>query len=147
MPPRQHLAERPRLAVPAHQRVEVVLGRLVVGGADAEVARRATASLDVGLHASGRAGRTASTSNVEVGPALAQPLARPARAFEPADGGRREQVAVDVVRLVDVRLDERDARDARVAGEQVEHGHPAAAGADLEEVGHATHVAVSSEQS
>jgi hypothetical protein len=33
----QHLAERPGLAVAPHQRVEVVLGRLVVGGADAEV--------------------------------------------------------------------------------------------------------------
>ena len=49
----------------------------------------------------------------------------------------REQVAVDVVRLVDVGFDERDAGDGRVAGEQVEHDHPAAAGTDLEDVGHA----------
>ena len=36
----QHFAERPRLAVPAHQRVPVILGRLVVGGTDADVGRR-----------------------------------------------------------------------------------------------------------
>ena len=34
----EHLAERPRLAVAAHQRIEVELGRFVVGCADAEVA-------------------------------------------------------------------------------------------------------------
>jgi hypothetical protein len=43
---------------------------------------------------------------------------------------------MDVVRLVDVRLDEGDAGDALVATNHVEDGHPAAAGADLEQMRH-----------
>jgi hypothetical protein len=43
-------------------------------------------------------------------------------------------VAFNVVRLVNVRLDEGDALDPRVAANHVQHRHPAAAGADLEHV-------------
>ena len=47
-----------------------------------------------------------------------------------------KQMALDVVRLVDVRLDERDVGDARIAAEQVEDRHPAAARANLDQMSH-----------
>ena len=53
-----------------------------------------------------------------------------------ADRGEGKQMALDIVGFVDVRLDERDARDAGVAAEHVQHRHAAAARADLDEMGH-----------
>jgi hypothetical protein len=39
---------------------------------------------------------------------------------------------VDVVRFVNVRLDERDASHSWIVGDEIEHRHPAATGTDLE---------------
>ena len=111
----------------------MVLGRLAVHRADADVAPGGQL-LELGLPR--RVGDVGGERlDVEVGPALLEPLGRQL-GLESADGGGREDVPVDVVGLVHVRLDERHPGDPHVAGEQVEHDDPAAAGADLEDVGH-----------
>src|SRR5207237_1067612 len=62
--------------------------------------------------------------DVEVRPPFLEPPLRQFR-LGLADGAEREEVALDVVRLVDIRLDQRDAGDARVATKHVEDGQPA----------------------
>ena len=64
-----------------------------------------------------------------------------------ADG--REEMTSNVVRFVNIRLHQRDMRDARIAADDVEHGHAAGACADLEKMGHAKsfHTASGSGQS
>src|SRR5204862_519458 len=62
--------------------------------------------------------------NLEVWTAFPEPGAGQL-GLEFASIGGRKQMAFDVVRLVDVGLDEGDAADARVAAEQVEHRHSA----------------------
>jgi len=111
----------------------VVLGRLVVGGADAEIGIR-DGFLDGPLLR--RVEEVAfQETNVEIGPAVFEP-AFGESGFRFANGAERERMALDVVRLVNVRLDQRNARDARVAAEHVQDGHAAAAGSDLEEMRH-----------
>ena len=45
-------------------------------------------------------------------------------------------MALDVVFLVDVGLDDGHMGNARITAEQVQDGHAAAADADLEQMGH-----------
>ena len=45
-------------------------------------------------------------------------------------------MALDIVRLVDIRLDQRDDTDARIATDHVEHRHPATARTHLEQMNH-----------
>src|SRR5437016_2331852 len=52
-------------------------------------------------------------------------------------------MAFDIVRFIDVRLDQRDALNTWIAAEQIEDGHPAAAGAYLYEMRHRTGPSIS----
>ena len=105
-----------------------------LSAAQTPMSAEAAASSDVRLV--GRVHQIADEqAHFQVGPAFLEPaLGEDRLAF--ADGGERKQMAFDIVRLVDVRLDQRDARDPRIAANHVEHRHPAAARADLDEMGH-----------
>ena len=91
--------------------------------------------LDLRSAVPGRAGRRPSVVTSRSGRNCPQPVGGQV-GLGPADLATAEEVPVDVVRLVDVRLDEDDAADGRLAAEQVEHDHPAGAGADLEDASH-----------
>ena len=71
----------------------------------------------------------------KVWPAIQKPAPRQ-HCLGFAHGRERKQVPLDVVFLVNIRLDQRHQRDARIAAEHVEHRHPAATCADLKEMGH-----------
>ena len=62
---------------------------------------------------------------------LADPVGRQLRLH--STGRRvREEVTMDVLRRIDVRLDQSHSSNGRIANEKVEDDHPAATGADLE---------------
>ena len=129
----EDFAERPRLGVTPHQRIPMKLGQLIVGGADAHIGFRGGL---VDFFLMRRVHEIADERiNHQIGPAFAQPIAGK-DGLELADGRKRKQMAFDVVRLIDVRLDERDVSDARVSTKHVENRHPAAAGADLKQMDH-----------
>ena len=129
----QHLPQRPRLAEPPHQSVPVILGRLIIRRTDADVGAgdpRFQTILHRGIqHVPGK------RLHLQIGAALFQPSLRQLGLWL-ADCGNGKQMPLDIVRFVNIRLDQGDARDARFAAEQIEHRHPAAAGANLDEMGH-----------
>src|SRR5262245_21861294 len=98
----EHLAERPRFGMAAHQAVPVILGRLVVHGAHAKVSRRGEL-LQLRLNC-----RIEDVPQVnghfEIGTAPAEPLFGEF-SLESADVAEREQMTRDVVWLVEVGLD------------------------------------------
>src|SRR5262249_16446324 len=131
---RQDLAQRPWLLVPAHQAVKMILGLLVIGGADADVGClrffgnslgeiRIEQVADEGPH-------------FQLRSSLFEPMCCQFRFFL-SHRGLRKKMPFDIVRLVYIRLDDRDPGDALVAADHVQDRHAAAARADLE---HMTHI-------
>lgn len=125
----QDLAKRPRFSGATHERVERIFRRFVVDGANAEIAflresRELRLSSSVGEV--GNDGREA-----KIRSSLANPVGRELR-LHATDRRVREEVPMDVLRRIDVRLDQSHASHGRIANEKVEDDHPAATGADLE---------------
>jgi hypothetical protein len=71
----------------------------------------------------------------KVGAAFLEPLCGKS-GFTLPDGTVRKEMADDVVRLINVRFDERDARDALIPADDVQNGHATTACADLNEMRH-----------
>src|SRR5579883_3196840 len=71
----------------------------------------------------------------EIRPAFEQPAAGQL-GLRLAHGRERKQMALDVVGLVNVRLDERDAANLWVPAEHVQNRHSTASRSNLEEMSH-----------
>jgi hypothetical protein len=125
----QHFAQRPGFTYGAHERIERELGSFVVRSADSNVALRCD-SREVRLFG-GISNVSDEHFKGDVGSNRANPLSCKF-GFPAANRRRREEVSVDVVRFVNVWLNERHARHTRVAGDEIENRHPAASGTDLE---------------
>jgi hypothetical protein len=98
----QDFAERPRFLELAHQCVEVVLGWLIIGGTHSKVGL-GDHSVDGFLFR--RVEEVAfQEANVEIGSAVFEP-AFGENGFRLTNCAKWEQVAIDIVRLVNVRLD------------------------------------------
>jgi hypothetical protein len=125
----EYLAERPGFARGAHQCIEGELRGFVVRRADANIALTRN-SRELCL-LGGISDVRDEDFKCDIGPNCANPFCREF-GFPSANRRRREEVPVDVVRLVFVWLNERHTRHARVAGDEIENRHPAATGTDLE---------------
>src|SRR5262249_40406574 len=130
-PAAENLAERPWFPMFAHQSVEVIFRRLVIPRTDADVARgdrRLNFRVPRLIHEI-----RDDEIHLQFRPALGEPRLGQV-GLECVDTVPREDVTLDVVGLVDVRLDQSDATDAGVAGDKVQNRHAAAPRANLEEM-------------
>ena len=112
----------------------MMLGRFIVGGANAEVGPADRRVNFIGMR--GIAKIDDETMNSEVGLNFEQPSFRKER-LRLTDITWPKEMSNDVVFLINIGLDQCDFRNAPIARNQIEHRHAAAAGANLHNFCHA----------